>query len=244
MKLPRIFSPRALQSGTRQILDETAIRHLRVLRLRVGASLVLFDGLGGEYSGELLGLERHHAEVLVGKFHPVESESPLSLTLIQAVSKGERMDWLIQKAVELGVAEIRPVFSGRSVVQLDARRAEKRHAHWQGVIRNACEQCGRNRLPVLHAPCALEAVWSSLGPGLQLVLDPLGGQRLREISRPDPASPVQLLVGPEGGFDQEELTVAGRQGFVSIQLGPRVLRTETAGITTIAALQTLWGDLG
>jgi 16S rRNA (uracil1498-N3)-methyltransferase len=215
---------------------------LRVLRIRSGELLTLFNGSGGEYSAELTMLERRQTLVRILRHHHHEVESPLRLTLIQGISKGERMDFTIQKAVELGVDRIIPVFTRRSVVQLDSDRLAKRLEHWRGIIISACEQCGRNRLPALLPARPLHESWCDTATAIQLVLNPKGAATLTHIK---PGTPrITLLVGPEGGLTDEEISQAECQGFQSLRLGPRILRTETAGVAVLSALQVIAGDLG
>ncbi len=223
-------------------LPEDAFRHLiQVLRLRAGDRFVAFDGSGGEYAAELVEVHKRSATARLDRHVAVDRESPLDLTLAQCVSKGERMDYTLQKAVELGVTRIVPLLSSRSVVRLDAERMDKKLEHWRGVIISACEQSGRTRVPPLADAVALPS-WldAEAAPGERLTLDPQGRHGLREL--PPPRGPVTLLVGPEGGLSEHELQRAHAAGFTGIRMGPRVLRTETAGVAALAALQALWGD--
>ncbi|OYY81783.1 MAG: 16S rRNA (uracil(1498)-N(3))-methyltransferase [Methylophilales bacterium 16-45-9] len=172
----------------------------------------------------------------------MDSESPLNITLLQGVSSGDRMDFTIQKAVELGVKQIQPINSQRSVVKLNAERAEKRTEHWQNIAISACEQSGRAVVPKVLAPIALDK-WLSQNPqgeSARILLNPIGAKRLAEISKPE--TEIQLLIGAEGGLSPAEITLAVSQGFQSIVLGPRILRTETAALTAISVMQGLWGD--
>lgn len=240
--MTRLYLPDALAVGATVTLPESAARHaVQVLRLREGANVTLFDGRGGEYAARLTTVAKREVTATVVDHHPVERESSLTLTLAQCVSKGDRMDYTVQKAVELGVTHIVPLTSERTVVRLDAERWARRHDHWQGVIAGACEQSGRNRLPLLAPVQTLDA-WLSTANGLRLVLDPAAGGALRQ--RAAPSSGVSLLVGPEGGLSDIELTAARAAGCEPLALGPRVLRTETAGVAALAAIQALWGDLG
>ncbi len=241
MKNPRLYVPESLSSGEELALPVEAANHLKVLRLRPGAPLTLFNGEGGEYEAELLALERREVRVRVGEHRAHEVESPLEITLLQGISKGERMDFTIQKAVELGVTRILPVFTERSVVQLRDDRLEKRHRHWIGVIESACEQCGRNRLPELLEARPLADAWPAVGEGLHLVLAPEASTGLRDLSL---SRRISLLIGPEGGLSAVEVDQALSQGFTGLRLGPRILRTETAGLAALAALQVAAGDLG
>jgi 16S rRNA (uracil1498-N3)-methyltransferase len=240
---PRIHIPDVeLPASSSLRLPDAAFRHLvQVLRLRAGERFVVFDGRGGEFTATLDAVGKRDATAVLGERLAVDRESPLDLTLAQCVSKGERMDYTLQKAVELGVTRIVPLLSSRSVVKLDAERWDKKLEHWRGVIVSACEQSGRTRIPDVAAPCALPT-WldDSAAHGMRVTLDPLGHHAWREL--PAPAGPVTLLVGPEGGLSEHELHRAREAGFIGIRMGPRVLRTETAGVAAIAALQALWGD--
>jgi 16S rRNA (uracil1498-N3)-methyltransferase len=200
----------------------------------------LFDGRGGEYEARIERIEKTRVVVELVAWREVERESKLSISLVQAVQAGDKMDFTIQKAVELGIADIIPVDSRRSVIRLAGERAVKRVAHWQGVATSACEQCGRNRVPLV-APLEKLEHWLSrpARPGLRLMLAPDAEQSLVDLP---PAKEVQLLIGAEGGLDPQEMIAAKQAGFQAVRLGPRVLRTETAGLAALAALQALWGD--
>lgn len=241
MGTPRIYVDAALTTGREVVLPPEAAAHLaRVLRLRPGDAVILFNGDGRDYAGRLLAAHRQAARVLVEEAGGIEPEPSLRLHLAIGISRGERMDFVIQKAVELGVASIRPLFTGRSVVRLDAERRERRHDHWHGVLVAACEQSGRRRLPHLH-PAEHLGDWLAAFVGTGLLLDPQAGHSLPDLGAPDGAA--TLLVGPEGGLSGEERACAARAGFVAVRLGPRILRTETAPIAALAAMQVLWGDL-
>lgn len=226
-------------------LPEAAARHAgRVLRLRVGDSLTLFDGAGGEYGARITALERSEVVVEVLDHSPCERESPLPVTLVQALQSGDKMDLTVQKAVELGVARIVPVLSRRSVVRLEGERAARRVEHWRGVAASACEQCGRNRVPAVDELAALER-WLERPPETgvrRLMLAPGAATTLAALPAPAAGERIELLIGAEGGLAPEEMRAAALAGFVAIRLGPRVLRTETAGLAALAALQCLWGD--
>jgi len=202
--------------------------------------MVLFDGRGGEYEAQIERIEKSRVVVELGAWRDVERESKLVVTLVQAVQAGEKMDFTIQKAVELGVADIVPVDSRRSVIRLAGERAAKRVAHWQGVAASASEQCGRNQVPLV-APLEKLEHWLArpARPGLRLMLAPDAEHSLADLP---PARDVQLLIGAEGGLDPQEVIAAKLAGFQAVRLGPRVLRTETAGLAALAALQALWGD--
>ena len=205
---------------------------------------MLFDGSGGEYACRIETVGRDRVTVAVLEWLPVERESSLRITLVQALQIGDKMDMTVQKAVELGVSRIVPVISRRGVMRLAGERAERRIAHWRGVVSSACEQCGRNRLPQVSALKNLEE-WlaePAAANSLRLTLDPEAARDLNEIDPPPPGSEIVILIGAEGGLAPEELQAAGRSGFAGIRLGPRILRTETAGLAALAAIQCLWGD--
>lgn len=242
MRLPRIHTARALQAGARIELEPDQAHYIsRVLRMRAGDALILFNGSGGQYPATLATVAKNMVVVTTGDFEPVERESPLALHLGIAVSRGDRMDWVVQKATELGVHSITPLLSERTEVRLRGEREEKKLRHWQQVATSACEQCGRNRLPQILAPQSLAGWLQDVQADLRLVLHHTAVTR-----DPGPAPPrsVALLVGPEGGLSEEEIRAAEGAGFASLQLGPRVLRTETAPLAAIAILQARWGDMG
>jgi 16S rRNA (uracil1498-N3)-methyltransferase len=241
MNLPRFYCREALAPGAHVELPEPVARHaVRVLRLPPGAPMVLFDGRGGEYPARIERIERDRVLAELGAWQDVERESPLAITLVQALQVGEKMDFTIQKAVELGVRDIVPVESRRSVMRLAGERAAKRVAHWQGVAASACEQCGRNQVPLV-APLEKLENWLArpTHAALRLMLAPDAERTLVEIP---PAGEVQLLIGSEGGLDPQEVIAATQAGFQAVRLGPRVLRTETAGLAALAAMQAIWGD--
>jgi 16S rRNA (uracil1498-N3)-methyltransferase len=239
---PRIFCPPPLAAGTQIDLPPGAAHHvLRVLRLQPGQALTLFDGEGGEYGAELARAGPRAIAVRVLQYREIERESPLTITLVQGLAAAERMDYVVQKAVELGAAAIAPVTATRSVARLDGARATRRVEHWRQVVVAACEQSGRNRLPKVHAPCALSTWLRAPSPaGLRVLLAPEATVSLADLTRP--AGAVELLVGPEGGFTVEESAAARAVGFRPVRLGPRILRTETAGPAVLAAMHALWGD--
>jgi 16S rRNA (uracil1498-N3)-methyltransferase len=221
-------------------LPETVARHATgALRMREGDALSVFDGLGRAGTGELM-RDGKSLYAKVSAYAETSRESPLDITLVQGISSGDRMDYTLQKAVELGVRAIVPVFMKRSIVRLSEERLARRHAHWQGIVIAACEQCGRNTLPAVAAPCAFDAWLASAPPHLTLLLDPEAADSLRSIKAP--SGPVILLAGPEGGFDPGERRAITAHGGTGVRLGPRVLRTETAALAALAAMQALWGD--
>lgn len=213
----------------------------RVLRLAPGDALTLFNGEGGEYPGRLLSLGKTPVAEL-GACQQTDRESPLAITLAQSLASGDKMDWVLQKAVELGASAIAPVASSRSVVKLSGERAEKRVEHWRQIVASACEQCGRNRLPQVAELTSLTAYLARprTDGNLRLILAPGAALKLSDLPRP---TAVELLVGPEGGFTEDEIRAARLAGYQAVRLGPRILRTETAGLAALTALQLLWGDM-
>jgi len=241
----RLFSPVPLQPHCRFTLGDGQARYLaRALRLRPGDTLTLFDGSGGEYGAEILRIEKNAVEIETGTFSERSSESKLPIRLVQGVSKGGRMDTVVQKATELGVQIISPVLSEYSVLKLDGEKAAKRRDHWQRISQSACEQCGRNVVPAIDAVIPING-WHKNNrseAATRLILIPDAPAPLSSVARP--GSRVTLLIGPEGGFSDAEQKQATSCGFKPVSLGPRILRTETAAIAAITAVQTLWGDLG
>jgi 16S rRNA (uracil1498-N3)-methyltransferase len=243
MATPRFHSPVPLApelAGTAVDLPESVAHHAtRVLRLAVGDALTLFDGTGGEYAASLERIDRRGAAVRVLRFLPVERESPLAVTLAQAVAANDAMDQSIRKATELGVASIQPLVTARSAPLPGGERGEKRWAHWRQIAIAACEQCGRNRVPDVEAPRPF-ADWLAAWGGGGILLLPDAGAPPATIVRPP--SPTALLIGPEGGFEARESAAACAKGFRTLRLGPRVLRTDTAASAGLAVVQWLWGD--
>ena len=241
-RIPRIYVSTPITVGAEVPLDNRAAGHvLRVLRMSAGAELVLFDGQGGEYPARLTQVTRQGAAAEVREHLPVERESSLRVTLGQGISRGERMDYVIQKAVELGVAEIQPLFTERCVVQLKGARLERRLEHWRGIAIGACEQCGRNTIPVIQPARSLSDWLAKDDPSPGLLLDPEAVSGIAALAR---MQSVRLLVGPEGGLSASERRAGSAAGFRGVRLGARILRTETAPVAALAAVQTLWGDLG
>ncbi|HEX7027986.1 MAG TPA: 16S rRNA (uracil(1498)-N(3))-methyltransferase [Gammaproteobacteria bacterium] len=239
---PRVYLAIPLSAGNCVTLDQQARHHIvNVLRLKTGADLLVFNGQGGEFKAKLV-ISGKQAAVELLDFCEVNRESGLHLHLIQAVSRGDRMDLTIQKAVELGVNRITPVFSLRSVSKLDTDRLEKRTRHWQSVLTSACEQSGRCILPVLEHPIPLDR-WLNVTTDEpnRYILDPEANQSINVI--PQKLADLKLVVGPEGGFDRQELEYAEATNCMRIRFGPRILRTETAAIAALAALQSRHGDL-
>jgi 16S rRNA (uracil1498-N3)-methyltransferase len=243
--LTRLYFSGELQPGRKCLLPRSQARHaVRVLRLKAGEEIILFNGDGTEYRAVIERPTEDGLVVQVRESQAADREAPLPVTLAQGVSSGERMDFTLQKAVELGVAAIQPLVTSRSIVRLDAERAAKRLAHWQGVVIAACEQCGRNRVPRVEPLRAIDewtrALARAPAAGVRLLLSPRASTGLRNLERPEAG--VLLLAGPEGGLAPEEERDALAAGFSAVRLGPRVLRTETAALAALAALQALWGD--
>lgn len=253
MAFPRIYYPDEISAKSVIQLPGSAARHvIRVLRLQPGDQLILFNGKGGEFRGRIERAQRDGATVAVEQYLGIERESPLVISLAQAVCTGEKMDWIVQKAVELGVSEIQVLATKLGTTKLSDERADKRVAHWRQVAVSACEQCGRNRIPQI-SPLAPLPSWlgskmdekSKLGAGhrnLRFMLSPYAEESLNSFTEGTSVSSVTFLVGPEGGLTRDEEAAAAVARFVPLNLGPRTLRTETAGLTAIAAVQALWGD--
>ncbi len=243
MRTPRIFHPHPLSPGTTVELSESAARHVaRVLRLGPSMPLILFDGHGGEYDAQICTVEQARVCVTLQGFRDDDRESPLHTTLVQGISRGERMDYTLRKAVELGVSAVQPLFTDYCQVQLKGERLEKRLTHWNGVVIAACEQSGRNRLPPVYPPRTFAAWLEQLPAGRHLVLDPKAAAGVGDLH--NVTHPLSLIVGPEGGLSDSEIDRLRAAGCQGIRLGPRILRTETAALTALAALQSRWGDLG
>ena len=240
MRVPRIFADLELRTAARVALPPGPSRHLaQVLRLRGGARVILFNGDGRDYQGRIVDLGQQRVSVEVFEAGLDEAACPLRIHLALGISRGERMDFALQKAVELGVSSVTPLFTQRSQVRLAATRLEKRLQHWRGVAIAACEQSGRRRLPAVHPPQSLSS-WLTPEQTGALLLDHRSARTLADL--PPPTDQLTLLIGPEGGLAEDELSAARQAGLTEIRLGPRILRTETAPLAAIAAIQALWGD--
>ena len=240
--MPRFYISDPLVSAALYPLPTAAAHHAaRVLRLTVGDVVVLFDGSGNEWSATIAHIDKRAVIVMVGALSSVNRESPLSVILVQGISSGERMDYTLQKAVELGVTLIQPVACARSVVKLTGERADKRREHWQNLVVAACEQCGRNVVPEVSAVQTFTA-WLAqpATPRQGILFAPDAISTLRDLAKPQ--TDIALLAGPEGGFSPAEYQAALQAGFIPVRLGPRVLRTETAALAALSAIQMLWGD--
>ena len=240
--MPRFFCPLPLAVGALVDLPDNVARHVHVIRLQPGAVVTLFNGDGVDYSATLIVLEkqRAQAEIKAASNHSVEL--PYAITLVQGLPEAAKMDWIIEKAVELGVAGIQPVAAQRCVVRLSAERAEKRQLHWQGVIQAASEQSGRNRLAQLAPVCEVADWIERQDLHRRILLTPRADATLADWARHQPAQALAVMVGPEGGFNQAEERLALAQGAIALSMGPRILRTETAGLAALATLVAAWGE--
>ncbi len=243
--IPRFHCPLPLAPGAQIELPEQAAHHaLKVLRMKAGDTVILFDGRGGEWRAEILGAGKTAPMVRVAlrEFADRESESPLDITLVQGLPSSDKMDWVVEKCVELGVTAIQPIAAKRSVIRLSTERMARRVTHWNAIAAAACEQCGRNRVPlvapVLDLPQYLGVAKAQ--NARRLLLAPEGDRMLQALDKPD--VPVIIMVGPEGGWEEGERLAAQVAGYQALRLGPRVLRTETAGAAALAAIQAVWGD--
>ncbi|MEO8384153.1 MAG: 16S rRNA (uracil(1498)-N(3))-methyltransferase [Betaproteobacteria bacterium] len=245
MTSPRFFSanplPRPLVAGSTFDVGEAISRHLLVLRVAIGDEITLFDGTGGEFGAIVTAISKRDASVALNIIYSIERESPYKITLVQALATSDKMDLIVQKAVELGVAAIAPISASRATMKLDGERAEKRVAHWRAIAVAACEQCGRNRVPVVEALQTLDQWLAKPPEGTRVLLHPLAEKSL--LSSVDAIAAVEVLVGPEGGFSDDEIARAIARGVLVARFGPRTMRTETAGLAAIAALGAHFGDL-
>ena len=241
--MPRFYCPTPLAAGLSIDLPDAVAHHLHVLRLQPGAELRLFNGDGAEYVAQLASVEKRRASATIRAQVARDIELPYEITLAQALPEASKMDWIIEKAVELGVAAIQPLAAQRCVVRLTGERAEKKAAHWQGVIVAASEQSGRNRLARLGAVDDFHHWIAQQGLHKRILLSPRGTQSLAAWARHQPPQAISLMVGPEGGFTAQEEDNAIAQGALALSMGPRILRTETAGMAAVAALTALWGEM-
>ncbi len=243
MRLTRVHVPGPLAAGSRRILEGDAANHItRVLRLRPGDPLTVFDGSGAEHAARIEEFRKSAVIVTVGDSSSAPRESPLRLTLAQGISRGERMDWVVQKSTELGVSHIVPIQTERTVVKLDSQQSARKLHHWQAIAIGACEQSGRNLIPDIAAPLALhDFLRDTDANATRLLLSPTGALRINDLS--PPVARIIVLIGPEGGLSEPEQHAALAAGFIAVRLGPRVLRTETAAVAALTLLQHRFGDL-
>lgn len=239
--MPRFYLPENLSVEQTVALPDNIVRHLNVLRVRPNENITLFDGKGKAHAAQLTVLEKRRAEAEILHEDTTDNESPLNITLIQSISSGDRMDFTLQKSVELGVTAIQPVISERCIVRLDGERAAKRLARWQEIVISACEQSGRNTVPpVLPIIGYREALDKMPSESTKLIMSINRARKLGDIRQPSGA--IVFMVGPEGGWTEQEEQQAFEAGFQAVTLGKRILRTETAPLAALAAMQTLWGD--
>ncbi|MCC2971705.1 16S rRNA (uracil(1498)-N(3))-methyltransferase [Massilia sp. IC2-476] len=241
--MPRFYCPQPLIEGSVVDLPDTVAHHLHVVRLQPGEALTLFNGEGGQVRATLLESGKRRATARVEAFEAVDVELPYDVTLAQGLPEGSKMDWIIEKAVELGVAAVQPLAAQRSVVRLSGERAEKRQVHWQGVIEAASEQCGRNRLARLEPLQDLGRWLAAPSSSPRILLSPRASQSLAGWAQANSPQALTLMVGPEGGFSREEEDAALAAGALALSVGPRVLRTETAALAALAMLGALWNGM-
>ena len=243
MRLTRVYVDTPIAAGNNVVIEGSAVNHItRVLRLRSGDTLTLFDGSGGEYGARIEEFHKDTVVVTVDEHRTLDRESPLSLTLAQGISRGDRMDWIIRKATELGTSRIVPVFTKRSMVKLDEKQAENKVQHWRRIAVAACEQSGRNRVPDLALPLDFsEVLRDGEQASTRLLLSPTGDLRVDDLEAPGKG--ITVLIGPEGGLAEREQEAAVAAGFKPVRMGPRVLRTETAAIAALTIIQSRFGDL-
>ena len=243
MRIPRLYTSQNLDIGALVSMDKDAARYLKsVLRMTSGQMITLFNGKGGAYAAEVVSLSKNQATVTIKESLSNDRESLLKIHLVIGVSRGERMDWVIQKATELGVHSITPIFSERSEVKLTGLRLDKRLTHWQQISISACEQCLRNVVPTINPAVSLQQCLDSNEGGIKIVLHHRTDRAITDLQNND--NVITILVGPEGGLSDNEITLAETHGYSAVKLGPRVLRTETAPLAAISILQSLWGDMG
>lgn len=240
--MPRFYCPALLAPGLTLDLPDAVAHHLHVLRLQPGEEITLFDGRGGQYQASINNVDKRRASATILAHEAREAELPYALTLAQALPEASKMDWIIEKAVELGVAAVQPLAAQRSVVRLSAERAERRMAHWHGVIVAASEQSGRNCLAQLAPLQDFTRFVAQPSVQPRILLSPRGTQSLAMWASTQAPQPLTLLIGPEGGFTAQEEELAIAQGALALTMGPRILRTETAGMAAVAALSALWHD--
>ncbi|AEF56421.1 16S rRNA (uracil(1498)-N(3))-methyltransferase [Marinomonas posidonica] len=243
MRIPRIFIDIELSENATIALPDTSFQHLcKVLRLKSGHPIRVFNGLGGQFHATLCDVEKRTASIAIGAFEALNNESAVKVTIGQTLSRGERMDYAIQKSVEAGVFAIQPLLSERCEVKLEDKRMQKRLSHWQQVATSAAEQCGRGIVPIVHPPLELTEWVGDCNDMLKFTLHHHSAKPIKQFDLPTHKH-IALLIGPEGGLTENEVQHSEKQGFNPITLGPRVLRTETAPVVALSVIQTLWGDI-
>ncbi len=244
MRVSRFYQEGVIQVGEEMALTQANHRHaVQVLRLKVGDSLVLFNGNSGEYSAKMSATDKRNSQVIVEEYDPVDRESSLNITLILANIKPDKMDYAIQKAVELGVTTIQPMYTKRSVIKLKSNRLEKKMQHWQGVMIAACEQSGRTAIPVIKEPCDFEEIFSKYDGTTQISMLPGSSNKIQDLELDENNKEVSLIIGPEGGFSDEEEQLMHTNNVKSVTFGKRILRAETAVVAGLTACQMAWGDM-
>jgi 16S rRNA (uracil1498-N3)-methyltransferase len=241
--MPRFYCPQSLVLGAVVTLPEHVAHHIQVVRLAIDDRITLFNGEGGEYTATISTIEKKRVTAEIKLFEPREIELPYAVTLAQALPEAAKMDWIVEKAVELGVHAIQPLSTHRCVVRLSAERAAKKLQHWQGIIIASSEQSGRNRLTNLAEPVDFKQWVQQKDLHTRIMLSPRAEQSLSDWARHHPPQSVALMIGPEGGFTEKEEDLAMTQGALMLAMGPRVLRTETAGLAAVAALNAMWGAM-
>ncbi|MDB4837129.1 16S rRNA (uracil(1498)-N(3))-methyltransferase [Marinomonas sp.] len=243
MRIPRIFIDTVLNENTEISMPDSTFQHVcKVLRLKAGHPMKIFNGEGGQFDATLIEVEKRSARLKVTNFEPLNNESPIEVTIGQSLSRGERMDYAIQKAVEAGVFAIQPLFSERCEVKLTKDRTEKRQKHWQQIAISAAEQSGRGVVPIVHPPIALDTWVEQCNQTLKLTLHHHSAQPIHQLTQPSEHRTC-LLIGPEGGLTENEVELSRQHNFQAITLGPRVLRTETAPVVALSVINSLWGDI-
>ena len=243
--IARLFCLSGIAVGQRLTLPDKPAHHARdVLRLTVGDEVILLNGLGGEFRARLMTVTKKQVTLDILEFHQREAEAPYPVTVAQCLAGGDKMDWVVEKSVELGAAAIQPLAASRSVLRLNPERAAKRLLHWRAIAQSACEQCGRNRIPEIAAVSPIDHWLAAMRDqaGLKLMLSPVHAMRFSSLPKPEAGTPVTLLIGPEAGLSDAEESLAQAAGFQSILLGPRVMRTETAALAALATIHARWGD--
>ncbi len=243
--IPRLYCPGELGVGMTLSMPDKSAHHARdVLRLAIGDEVTLLNGLGGEYRARLSAMNKRGVEAEVLEFRQREAEAPYPVTIAQSLAGGDKMDWVVEKSVELGATAIVPLAASRSVLRLNPERAAKRLEHWRAIAQSACEQCGRNRIPEIAAVSPIDHWLASMRDcaGLKLMLSPVHATQFSSLPKPVEGTPVTLLIGPEAGLSDAEEVLAQSAGFQPILLGPRVMRTETAALAALAAIHARWGD--
>jgi len=241
--MPRFYYPQALEIGATLALADEVAHHVQVLRLVPGARITLFNGEGGQYVATINAVEKKRVTVEIKLFEPREAELPYAITLAQALPEASKMDWIIEKAVELGVHAIQPLAAQRCVVRLSAERTEKKLQHWRSIVVAAAEQSGRNRLATVAEPADVMQWLQRQELHPRIMLSPRADQSLSDWARHHPPQSLSLMIGPEGGFTDAEEAFAASHGVLMLSMGARVLRTETAGLAALAALNAVWGEM-